>query len=31
MGLYLVIEILESAFIPWHVSKRSDDRVEVAA
>jgi NitT/TauT family transport system permease protein len=31
MGLYLVIEVLESAFIPWHVSKRSDDLVDVAA
>jgi NitT/TauT family transport system permease protein len=27
MGLYLVIEGLESALIPWHVSKRGEELV----
>jgi NitT/TauT family transport system permease protein len=31
MGLYLVIEALESALIPWHVSKRGDEAAREAA
>jgi NitT/TauT family transport system permease protein len=31
MGLYLLIESLESAFIPWHVSKRGEELAEATA
>jgi NitT/TauT family transport system permease protein len=31
MALYLVIVVLESAFIPWHVSKRSNELDDAAS